>query len=236
MSAEPRAVARGIGPIHVALLALSFGAGATDAFAFLSLKGIFTANMTGNLILIGLFDRADYSDTLIGASVALAAFTIALVLGFRYIRLAREKTFDQGRALAVMGVIVTLQIAVFAFWLIVGNSPGIGLRSPLIAMSSVAMALQTVAARGVAADTGLSTTYVTGTITSLIQDIVDGKRENRALRLGAVLTLVAGAFAGAVCIHFSERIGPLVPVLAALLAFALMRGALMRGALIGNRR
>lgn len=39
------------------LLFLSFGAGATDAFAFLALGGIFTANMTGNLVLVGLVGR-----------------------------------------------------------------------------------------------------------------------------------------------------------------------------------
>ena len=51
---------------------LSFGAGATDAFAFLALGGIFTANMTGNLVLVGLVGRDDYLASLVGAAIAIA--------------------------------------------------------------------------------------------------------------------------------------------------------------------
>ena len=64
--------------IHAALVLLSFSAGAADAFAFLALGGIFTANMTGNLILTGMFTRPEFGATLVGAIVAIVAFAALL--------------------------------------------------------------------------------------------------------------------------------------------------------------
>ena len=59
-----------------ALLVLSFAAGAADAFAFLLLGGIFTANMTGNLILAGLPTRPGYMSVLMGAALPSSRFRL----------------------------------------------------------------------------------------------------------------------------------------------------------------
>src|SRR5690349_2196820 len=124
---------------------LSLGAGATDAFAFLALGGIFTANMTGNLGLTTLFQRPGYATALAGALVALAVFAAALAAGFRMKR--------------VLGPAAGLQALVLAGWLAHVPHPA------LIACSAAAMALQTVA--GKRAFDGVTTTFVTGTLTSL---------------------------------------------------------------------
>jgi uncharacterized membrane protein YoaK (UPF0700 family) len=58
----------------IALVLLTLGSGATDAIAFLGLGGTFTANMTGNLVLIGLVGREDYAGTAVRATVACVAF------------------------------------------------------------------------------------------------------------------------------------------------------------------
>src|SRR5262245_60051139 len=77
-------------PTAAVAVVLSFAAGATDAFAFLQLGRILTANMTGNLILVGLYQRPNYTTTLIGALVAVVVFALVTYLGFRLADPARR--------------------------------------------------------------------------------------------------------------------------------------------------
>ncbi len=88
---------------------LSFAAGAADAFAFLLLGGIFTANMTGNLILAGLPTRPGYMSVLVGAAVAVTAFSVALYGGFRLQR-------NHSRVLTLLLVAGALHVFVAGLW------------------------------------------------------------------------------------------------------------------------
>src|SRR6476620_4788078 len=72
--------------VFAALVLLTFGSGVTDPFAFLGLGGTFTANMTGNLVLVGLVGRPDYPRAALLAGVAIAAFALSLLVSFRVFR------------------------------------------------------------------------------------------------------------------------------------------------------
>ncbi|OZC54708.1 DUF1275 domain-containing protein [Rhodococcus sp. 14-2470-1a] len=195
----------------VLLLMLSFGAGATDAFAFLALGGVFTANMTGNLVLVGLVGRDDYLASLVGAAIAIAVFFVVLLAGFRYAhRSVRVPT------LPLLGTAAAVQVlTLVAWWLDVGAVVA------LVAMSAAAMALQTVVARSSLPEGGLSSTFVTGTMVNIADDLARGRTEHLALRLGAIAALVAGSFAGALSIHAEPRLGPLVAAVVACIGLAL---------------
>ncbi len=199
---------------RAALIVLSFGSGATDAFAFLSLGGVFTANMTGNLVLVGLLPRAHYLDTLLCSATALATFAVALYAGFR----------TRLPAPALLAITAAIQLAVLVGWQLAGGHAGLGLQCLFIALATASLALQTVVGRGLSAHSGLSTTFVTGTLTGLVQDIADRRPGTRALRAGAIAALVVGAFAGGACILASHRLGPVLPVLAILSALLLILG------------
>ena len=207
----------------VAIIALSFAAGATDAFAFLALGGIFTANMTGNLILIGLFQRPSYLTTLLGALVAIVLFIVALVIGF-------ATTKPTGAAMAyrrVFGLLLVtgvIQLLVALAWLALPTRGDFWMQCIFIAFSASAMAFQTVIAKRLFAATGLSTTYVTGSITSLVEDLVAGKSGVvQVIRTGSVLALVAGAFSGAAVIFFAMPLGAVLPVIGVIVALIAVR-------------
>ncbi len=136
----------GAGPRSALLVTLSFATGATDAFAFQMLGGIFTANMTGNLVLMTLTTRPHYLQALAGATIAVAAFALTLWIGFRLTR--GDGHPGPGRRVvrlifAALGL-QTLTLAL-GFW-VVHDLPG---ASPfaVVAASAAAMAAQTAAAR-----------------------------------------------------------------------------------------
>lgn len=195
-----------------AIVVLSFGTGAADAFAFQELGGIFTANMTGNLVLIGLEGRPDYLGVLIGASAAIVVFVLMLAAGFALTRVAPGNLV--GLRCVMVGV-VAAQVCVQALWLGVSGHPTLLTRCLLISASAAAMALQTVVARRLFNALGLTTTFVTGAITALVQDLVEGRASGWALRASSVAALLAGAFAAAGTMAAFPALGPLLPVVAA---------------------
>ncbi|WP_250029374.1 YoaK family protein [Paractinoplanes maris] len=202
---------------------LSFAAGATDAFAFLQLGGIFTANMTGNLILVGLFQRPGYLTTLIGATVAVLVFAGVVCAGFR-ITLSRRGP-ERGAFVLLVAATVA-QLAVLGGYAAAARPPGRLLLCGFIALSAVAMAGQTVIGRTIEAKSGVTTTFVTGTLTSLMQTLADGRRDFLTVRALSILALVAGALGGALATAADPVLGaalPLVPSVAALVLLLLGR-------------
>ncbi len=66
----------------------------------------------------------------------------------------------------------------------VSPAPGTALRLLTLAASAAAMGSQTAAARRAAGGSGVTTTFVTGTLTSLAQDAADGCSRHAAVRVG----------------------------------------------------
>lgn len=196
---------------------LAFAAGATDAFAFLQLSGVFTANMTGNLILSGLVDRPGYGSTIAGIITAIVVFAATLFLALRFMPL--DTPTDRTVILLVFAA--TTQAAIFGMWAV---HPGVTSTTTvvaLIALSTIAMACQTAVAKRIDGASGVTTTYVTGTITSLMADAADRKPQPVGIRLGVIAALVLGALSGAVLIHTDPLYGAGLPILPALAAAAL---------------
>ncbi|WP_312144729.1 YoaK family protein [Brevundimonas sp.] len=191
------------------LIALSFGTGATDAFAFLALQGVFSANMTGNLVLVGLYDRPGYREILAGSAFAVLAFAAALWAAF-----ALTRRFSAYRAgLSCLAATTLFQAAVAGFWIWSAARPGHAETFGLIALSCIAMASQTAGVRRLGADRSISTTFATGTLTGLVQDLADGIGGERRLRLLIIAALPLGALAGAACMDAAPAAAPLIPAL-----------------------
>ena len=204
-----RETLRPVGEPGPVLVMLSFATGATDAFAFLALGGIFTANMTGNLVLLSLFQRSAWLHTFLGASTAILTFALALLLAFRF---SDPRRSPHGSVLVLLTIAFGLQLATFFVWRVHdGAIPAFGLQIAVIAVSSAAMAVQTAAARRAGVDRNISTTFVTGTLTGLMQDIADGIRGERWVRVWIVLALPAGALAGALVMAAHPGWGALLP-------------------------
>lgn len=219
--AEPvvRRAARTMPAARASVIAvvLAFAAGATDAFAFLQLGGVFTANMTGNLVLVGLVPRAGYASSVVGLLVAVVAFLLASYAAFRIAPAAAGR----GRHAVLLVVGAVAQVAVLVCWSVGGGRDQV-LVPLLIGLSAVAMATQTAFARRLEARSGVTTTYVTGTLTSLTADLADRKPQALLTRVGVVVALVAGALADAGLTTADARWAAALPVLPVGVALALL--------------
>lgn len=200
----------------VILPILSFGAGAADAFAFTALGQIFTANMTGNAILASMFTRSGYAVTLAGAGVAIGAFVLSLALGFL---VTREAGGSKATLIALLMSASCLTFVVLLWW----SLPHAGAwLLCMVACSAAAMALQTVAMKRDGIAGGATTTYLTGTLTDLLEDIVDGRTPSFTRRWFPLLALPLGAASSALVEMIAPMWSPLLPLAATLLCAALL--------------
>ncbi|SFJ80639.1 Uncharacterized membrane protein YoaK, UPF0700 family [Streptosporangium canum] len=202
---------------YVVLVFLTLGAGAMDAVAFLALGGVFTANMTGNLILVALVGGENWQIRVIRSGLACVIFSIGVFIGF--------KVPDRGRGneswpLAVtrlLWICLALHVVFLTGWILCDAAPGPTSTLLLIAVASCAMGLQAAAARRVNVD-GITTTFVTGTLTSLLQSLASRRTADALRRAVIVLALAAGALCASLVVHLAPLWAGAVPLLFTILA------------------
>jgi uncharacterized membrane protein YoaK (UPF0700 family) len=200
MTATPDAVSgRWAGAIPAALAAC---AGAVDLLALAGLGGAFAGIITGNLVTAGYgIGTADFAK-IAPTGTAVAAFALGVVAWTRLWR---------GRPRAVVGPLLAelaLLIVVAAGWAAAGAHPGTAASLALLALAAIAMGGQSVAALRLQA----STTYMTGTLVTVLQDVVTGRAGRRGSALRQLTALVAGAAAAAVLLHALPWAVPLLPI------------------------
>src|SRR6201997_5472804 len=191
--------------IPYALLGMTAVTGLVDAVSFLSLGRVFTANMTGNIVLLA-FATARVSGLSIARSLtALLAFLVGAILGGRV--MARASADSQTRFAAQAFL---LEVA----FLFAASFCGIGYRAnllehsfqpfALITLTALAMGTRNAAVRKLAIP-DLTTTVLTLTITGIGADASLAKGTNPRLgrRVGSVAAMFLGAALGAVLIHYS---------------------------------
>ena len=97
-------------PLVVALFGLTFVTGVIDAVSFLGLGHVFTANMTGNVVLLG-FALGGTADLSVGRSLAaLCAFATGSVVGGRLTN-ERQRTPARHLSIAMHAEVVFLCLA-----------------------------------------------------------------------------------------------------------------------------
>ena len=72
----------------VLMLALTFTTGIVDAVGYLGLDRVFTANMTGNVVILGMALVGGDDLPILGPTIALAAFLAGAPIGGRVLRTA----------------------------------------------------------------------------------------------------------------------------------------------------
>jgi uncharacterized membrane protein YoaK (UPF0700 family) len=188
-----------------ALLGMTAVTGLVDAVSFLSLGRVFTANMTGNIVLLA-FATAQVSGLSMARSLtALLAFLVGAILGGRV--MARASADSQTRFAAQAFL---LEVA----FLFAASFCGIGYRADLledsfqpfllIALTALAMGTRNAAVRKLAIP-DLTTTVLTLTITGIGADSspANGNNPRFARRVASVVAMFLGAALGAVVIHYS---------------------------------
>lgn len=170
------------------LLAMTAVTGVVDAVSFLGLGRVFTANMTGNVVLLGFAFAGAGGLSVSRSSVALIAFLAGAVAGGRMSLDPSGRWVS--RALLVEGLLLAFSAALAAinpFQLYA-----------VIASTAVAMGMRNAVVRKLAVP-DLTTTVMTMTITGLAADsrLAGGEDIRWRRRVAAIAAIVIGATAGA---------------------------------------
>jgi uncharacterized membrane protein YoaK (UPF0700 family) len=148
------------------VLLFTFAAGSVDAVAYMAAH-VFTANMTGNAVLMGIYVGQGHGTAGLHSLLALIVFIVGVVLGALLAGAAgdRAKTLEAvRREVFAESVILALFAATFLLPLPV---EGRLVSALLIIFSALAMGLQSAAVRRLHLP-GIATTYITGTLTNLV--------------------------------------------------------------------
>jgi uncharacterized membrane protein YoaK (UPF0700 family) len=192
------------------LLTLTAAAGSADAVSYLGLGRVFTANMTGNLVLFGVAIGQGQLAGSVRSVIAFAAFVAGVLAGWR-VTAAAEPTAVWPRSVTLAVVAeLGLLLAFFGGWEVFGARPATLALVVLVMLSAGAMGMQSAAARRLGVS-GVTTTFVTGTLTSLLTGFatVPGRAE-RTLWFATLGCLVMGAAAGALVFALWRAGAPLV--------------------------
>jgi uncharacterized membrane protein YoaK (UPF0700 family) len=175
-------------------MALTVAAGWADALSYVGLGHVFTANMTGNAALLGLALSGVPGLDVPRSAIAIAGFAVGAVAGSAISREPATTAVWPARLTLALGV-ETVVLAVFAAtWFVVGPGPAAG-QLAMVALAAAGMGIQSAAISRLAVP-GVTTTYVTGTLTGLMGGLAALRIPRDAGRRALVLlALVAGAAA-----------------------------------------
>jgi uncharacterized membrane protein YoaK (UPF0700 family) len=196
------------------MLALTFSTGIADAVGYLGLDKVFTGNMTGNVVILGMGAAGGTGLPVLGPLLALVAFMAGAAAGGRSMRgQPGGWTRRSAYAVAVVGLLFGLAAVVFAS---VEVEEGTVVAYGLTVGLAVAMGLQAAVARHVAVK-DVTTVVVTSTITGLAADsrLGAGTGQPWARRAGAVLLICLGALVGALLLSVATWLAVAVPAVIA---------------------
>jgi uncharacterized membrane protein YoaK (UPF0700 family) len=189
------------------LTAITVVSGLNDAVSYLGLGHVFTANMTGNIVVLGFAAAAAPGFSVRATLTSIGVFLVgAVVAGGMARRLTSRRTLLL-RALWIEAAF-TAGAAIVA-----GSGPSIGSgwqRYTMIALLAFAMGIRNSMVRRLSV-ADVTTTVLTGTLTGLAADsrLAGGNDERAGRRGGAVVSMFAGAFVGALLLRHVNAVWPL---------------------------
>jgi uncharacterized membrane protein YoaK (UPF0700 family) len=195
------------GILPLILLGLTATTGLVDAVSYLALGHVFTANMTGNVVFLG-FAAAGAQGLSVGRSgAALAAFLGGAVIGGRL-----ATTMSGGARHRWIGAAFAIEATLFAAAAVAAGSAGpFSSHAPrlyvIIILTGLAMGVRNATVRKLAVS-NLTTTVLTLTLTGLAADSTPagGSNAGWARRTASVVTMLAGAAAGAWLLGYSVAV------------------------------
>lgn len=188
------------------ILVMTFVTGVLDAVSYVGLGHVFTANMTGNVVLLGFAIAGDKQLSVARSLVSLAAFLVGAVIGGRLgIRLAGG---ERHRWLLAAGVSEAVMLFIAA-------SAAIGITAPVgvyavIVFTAVAMGVRMATVRLLAIP-DITTTVLTTTLAGLASEspLAGGNNTRFGRRMSSVVVMFAGAALGTLLLRFGIAL-PLV--------------------------
>jgi len=203
---------------------LAMVSGATDAIGFVALGGAFTSVMTGNMVLFGLGLAGHDGDQIANTASAIVCFTVGAVVGARLARSAKPDDPPWPRPVTIALVSEFVLFAAYAVGYETSGygRPGATMQPVLLGLTAIGLGLQSSAVLRFG-QSGLSTTYMTGTLTTLVARLSTGGKLRDALpSLRVLVGLIGGAVIGGVLVFYARPFAPVfqLVLLGAVLAIA----------------
>jgi uncharacterized membrane protein YoaK (UPF0700 family) len=195
------------------LVTLAVSSGAIDATCWLGLGKVFSAFMTGNLAFLG-FSLAGADGPPVERTIAaLVAFAAGAAIAARIIGSGKPTMPWPPRVTTALAISVALQAAFVAVWVGAGDTPSDAEAIVLLAISSVAMGIQTSAVFSLGVRASF-TTAATATVAVLMGDLAGWSLSRRErLRLTLVIAgIVGGATLGGVLVLNAYDWAPVLPL------------------------
>jgi uncharacterized membrane protein YoaK (UPF0700 family) len=189
----------------VLMLALTLSTGVIDAVGYLGLDRVFTGNMTGNVVILGMALVSGTGLPILGPVLALAGFMTGAAIAGRVLRDTKAAWANRTTAmfLTVAGVLIAAIVVLLAL-----NEPPEYVLLGVTAALGLAMGIQAATARNIAVK-DVTTVVVTSTITGLAADALLGDRgvQPWKRRLSAIVLIGAGAALGALLLQIDITVG-----------------------------
>jgi uncharacterized membrane protein YoaK (UPF0700 family) len=233
---SPRERAPGAWALTLIAGVLTIGSAATDIMAFTRLGNVFASVMTSNIVFLGLA-AARHSGTLaLHAAVSFAGYAAGVFAGSRLARRPARGAASGPWTPWIAAALVAEAVVLAGFtigWEVTGTHPAGGAQMVLIALATIAMGLQS-AVVVVLNISGVGTTYLTGTLTSLIDSLASPgsergtarRREANLRRAVALAALVAGALLAGLLISAAPAAVPAIPLAALAIVLTIGRRVL----------
>ncbi len=211
-SAAPVSLARN-DSLPIALLVLTFVTGLVDAVSYLGLGHVFTANMTGNVVLLGFAVARAPGLSVARSITSLIAFLSGAVLGGR---LGTKVASTNRRSWLLIASVLEAALLFAAAFVSIGFSVDSAIPPTrlyvVIVLIAAAMGLRAATVRRLGVP-DLSTVVLTLILAGLAADssLAGGNNPRIRLRVAAVSSMFAGAVIGALLL----RLGIAVPLVAA---------------------
>jgi uncharacterized membrane protein YoaK (UPF0700 family) len=209
------------------LVGLTVASGAVDAISYFGLHKTFSAFMTGNMVFLG-FGIANLRGPAVVLTVcALSAFAAGAYVGLRIAALRPQESGLWPRRMSVLLTLVAIAEAGFvAVWWATTGHPSPGVTEILTALFSVAMGIQTAAARSLDVG-GVFTTAGTFTLVAFAGTLAGTRTSAERSRLAGVLVgLVAGVVGGGLLFLHARHYAPVLPLAAT--TFVILAGRSMQ--------
>nr|WP_223241572.1 YoaK family protein [Streptomyces sp. CBMA123] len=200
----------------LALFGLTLVSGLIDAVSYLGLGHVFTANMTGNVVVIAFALAGAPGFSVVGSLTSLAAFLLGAGLAGR---LATRQTAVRSPARLRAAFLLEAVLHAAAAVVLFVRSPEGAVQYPVIALLALAMGIRNATVRSLGIP-DLTTTVLTLTLTGLAADsrLAGGTAPRQRRKVLSVATMLAGAAPGAVLVLHGQ------------IAWALVASAVLAGA------
>ena len=188
------------------MLALTFSTGVVDAVGYLGLDRVFTGNMTGNVVLLGMAFAGGADLPILRPALALVFFMLGAALAGRMMRKGPEGwSWRTSVSLTVVAAGLTALAVFVAVADVQGNA---ALGSLTTSCMATVMGVQAATAKRLKV-AEITTVVVTSTITGLASDsrLAGGSSGYWQRRALAIALILLGALAGAAALKVDLWLG-----------------------------